>query len=142
VLIQKGIRMKKYNYSIQININKFYALEYDPKKKSSDPILLPLMYDNENQGAFLYRNFDKQDEAKAFFEMLSYFCTASEIEVSVEKDVIDKQNTIIGNKQIAKFTLKDENYPEEKIKELYKNINWDVDVELYNYIKEVNRMSE
>ena len=74
--------------------------------------------------------------------MLSYFCTASEIEVSVEKDVIDKQNTIIGNKQIAKFTLKDENYPEEKIKELYKNINWDVDVELYNYIKEVNRMSE
>jgi len=134
--------MKKYSYTIRININKFYALEYNPEKKSSAPILLPLMYDNENQGAFLYRNFDKQEEAKAFFEMLSYFCTASEIEIFVDKDIINKENTVVGTIELAKFTLKDEEYPLDKIKEHYKNIDWDIAVDLHKYTSIVSKVEE
>lgn len=134
--------MKRYSYTIRININKFYALEYNPEKKSSDPILLPLVYDNEDQGAFLYRNFDKQEEAKAFFEMLSYFCTASEIEIFVDKDLINNENTVVGSTELAKFTLKDEEYPLDRIKEHYKSIDWDIDVDVHNYIGITSKVEE
>jgi len=134
--------MKRYSYTIQININKFYALEYNPEKKSSDPILLPLMYDNEDQGAFLYRNFDKQEEAKAFFEILSYFYTASEIEISVDKDVLNETDTVIGSTKLAIFTLKDEEYPLNSIKKHYESIDWDINVDLYTHTGTTSKVEE
>jgi hypothetical protein len=125
---EKVNKMKRYIYTIDININKFFALEYNQEEKEVDTILLPLLHDGENQGSFLYRNFYNQEEAKLFLNMLSYFCTSSEIIITVDKEIINEKNIVEGNKKIAKFNLTDENYPLEKIKDFYNDIDWDIEV--------------
>ena len=134
--------MKNYTYTIRIDIKKFYALEYNPTTKRSDPIQLPFIYDGEEHGVFLYRCFDKQEEAKIFFEMLSGFCTASEIEISVDKSIINEKDTVAGEKELSKFTLKDELYPENKIKKYCEEIDWDAEVDLFNHSEEVEKVSK
>ena len=97
-------------YEVSLKVKAFHTLKYEDKKVND--IQVPLMYDDEEQSADMYRYFNDEDEAIQHYEVLISFASYSTIEIKLFKEttIFNDDGTIakISNDVIKENVLTEE----------------------------------